>query len=326
LNIDVLTPFKRISFEEALNRFGIDKPDTRFAMELVDFTEEFKTSTFKVFSGAIANGGVVKALNAKGMAGATQGQIETLTEYAKSFGAKGLAFIKVENGEWKSPIVKFFSDEEKRSLGERLAVEEGDLLLFGADKWETVCNVLGRIRLRVAEIQRLTAGMDRLDFLWVVDFPLLAFNEEENKWNAVHHPFTRPLAEDLPLLEKGDFGKVRARAYDVVLNGVEIGGGSIRIHERELQARMFDVLGVTPEQQQKMFGHLLRAFSFGAPPHGGVALGLDRIVMLICGTENIRDVIAFPKNNRGIDLMSQSPSEVDFKQLRELYIQTVKKT
>jgi len=324
--IEIATPFPRMTYHDAMNRFGSDKPDTRFEMQLADLSDVFAESQFKVFKGALAAGGVVKAINAKGFAGVTTGQIEELTEMAKLYGAKGLAFIKVENGEWKSPIVKFFSDEEKRSLGERLAVEEGDLLLFGADKWETVCNVLGRIRLRVAEIQRLTAGMDRLDFLWVVDFPLLAFNEEENKWNAVHHPFTRPLAEDLPLLEKGDFGKVRARAYDVVLNGVEIGGGSIRIHERELQARMFDVLGVTPEQQQKMFGHLLRAFSFGAPPHGGVALGLDRIVMLICGTENIRDVIAFPKNNRGIDLMSQSPSEVDFKQLRELYIQTVKKT
>ena len=198
--------------------------------------------------------------------------------------------------------------------------------MFGADKWEIVCEVLGRIRLRVAEIQKLAVtNNDALHFLWVVDFPLLQWSAEENKWNAVHHPFTRPVAEDLPLLEKGEMANVRAQAYDVVLNGVEIGGGSIRIHEPDLQAKMFDVLGVTAEQQQKMFGHILKAFSFGAPPHGGIALGLDRLVMLICGEESIRDVMAFPKNNRGVDLMSQSPSEVDFKQLRELYIQVTKK-
>ncbi|SRR5579862_363146 len=323
--IDLPTPFPRMTYDEAMNRYGSDKPDTRFAMELRDLGDVFAASDFKVFKGALAGGGVVKAINAKGFAGVTTGQIEELTAMAKLHGAKGLAFIKVEKGEWKSPIVKFFSEQEKQSLRERLGIEEGDLILFGADKWETVCNVLGRIRLRVAEIQRLTAGMEALHFLWVVDFPLLAFSEEENKWNAVHHPFTRPLAEDLPLLERGEFSRVRAQAYDVVLNGVEVGGGSIRIHEQALQARMFEVLGVTREQQQTMFGHLLRAFSFGAPPHGGVALGLDRIIMLLCGTENIRDVIAFPKNNRGMDLMSQSPSEVDFKQLRELAIQVVKK-
>jgi aspartyl-tRNA synthetase len=323
--IELPLPFPRMTHKEAMNRYGSDKPDTRFGVELVELSDVFAQSQFKVFKGALESGGVVKAINAKQFACITTGQIEELTAMAKQYGAKGLAFIKVENGEWKSPIVKFFSDQEKAALQQRLGIEEGDLILFGADKWETVCEVLGRIRLRVAEIQKLVTNNDALHFLWVVDFPLLAWSAEENKWNAVHHPFTRPVAEDLPLLEKGEFANVRAQAYDVVLNGVEIGGGSIRIHEQDLQAKMFDVLGVTAEQQQKMFGHILKAFSFGAPPHGGIALGLDRLVMLICGAESIRDVIAFPKNNRGVDLMTQSPSEVDFKQLRELYIQVTKK-
>jgi aspartyl-tRNA synthetase len=244
---------------------------------------------------------------------------------ARQYGAKGLAFIKVENGEWKSPIVKFFNEREKEALTRKLRMEEGDLILFGADKWEVVCEVLGRIRLRVAEIQKLTEGSSALNFLWVFDFPLLAYSAEENKWNAVHHPFTRPHPDDLAVLERGEFGKVRAQAYDVVLNGVEIGGGSMRIHEPALQARMFEILGVNAEQQQAMFGHLLKAFSYGAPPHGGLALGLDRLTMLICRTESIRDVMAFPKNNRGVDLMTQSPSQVDLKQLRELYLQSTAK-
>src|SRR5204863_9062372 len=250
----------------------------------------------------------------------TTGQIEELTETAKVFGAKGLAFIKIENGEWKSPIVKFFSDAEKAALQSKLKIEEGDLILFGADKWEIACEVLGRIRLRVAEIQKLLPESEIWDFLWVTDFPLMQWSAEENKWNAVHHPFTRPKIEDLPLLDEKKFSQMRAEAYDVVLNGVEIGGGSIRIHEPELQAKMFDVLGISAEEQQAKFGHLLRAFRLGAPPHGGIALGLDRLVMLICGEQSIRDVMAFPKNNRGQELMTQSPAPVDPKQLGELGI------
>ena len=206
----------------------------------------------------------------------------------------------------------------------KLAVEEGDLILFAADKWEIACEVLGRLRLRVAEMQQLTAGSDELNFLWVTDFPLLQWSAEENKWNAVHHPFTRPKTEDLGLLEERRFGEVRAEAYDVVLNGVEIGGGSIRIHEPDLQAKMFEVLGVSGETQEAEFGHLLRAFRLGAPPHGGIALGLDRLVMLVCGEEGIREVMAFPKNNRGMDLMTQSPAEVDPRQLRDLGIKLAK--
>jgi aspartyl-tRNA synthetase len=205
-------------------------------------------------------------------------------------------------------------------LQSKLHVAEGDLILFAADKWEIACEVLGRLRLRIAEYQKLIRDKGQLDFLWVTDFPLLQWSAEENKWNAVHHPFTRPKTEDVPLLEAKKFGEVRAEAYDVVLNGVEIGGGSIRIHEPEMQEKMFGVLGVNAEDQQTMFGHLLRAFKLGAPPHGGIAFGLDRLVMLICGEEAIRDVMAFPKNNRGIDLMSHSPSDVDARQLRDLGI------
>ena len=333
--IEIPLPFQRLTYREAVDTFGSDKPDRRFGMRLVDLGEVFRTSQFKVFQNALAEGGVVNAINAKNFAGITIGQVDELTAIAKTFGAKGLAFIKVENGEWKSPIVKFFSDAEKESLRTKLQIEEGDCIFFAAGKWEIACEVLGRIRLRIAEIQGLTSvkgpsssdnrpsGSD-LDFLWVTDFPLMQWSAEENKWNAVHHPFTRPKAEDLPLLEQRKFGEMRADAYDVVLNGVEIGGGSIRIHEPELQAKMFEALGVSAEDQQAKFGHLLRAFRLGAPPHGGIALGLDRLVMLICGEQSIRDVMAFPKNNRGQELMTQSPGEVDPKQLRELGITLAK--
>jgi aspartyl-tRNA synthetase len=289
-------------------------------MELVDLGEVFREGSFKVFRTALDAGGVVKAINAKGFAGITIGQADELTEIAKLYGAKGLAFIKIENGEWKSPIVKFFSETEKQALQSKLNIEEGDCVFFAADKWEIACEVLGRLRLRIAEIQKLTPAAEVWDFLWVTDFPLFEWSPEENKWNAMHHPFTRPKTEDMPLFEAKKFSDVRAEAYDVVLNGVEIGGGSMRIYEPELQEKMFEALGIGPEDQRSQFGHLLRALRLGAPPHGGIAPGLDRIVMLICGEQSIRDVIAFPKNNRGMDLMTNSPSEVDARQLRDLEI------
>jgi len=319
-DIQIKTPFDRLTYREAVSRYGSDKPDRRFGMELVDLGEIFRESSFKVFRSALDAGGVVKAINAKGFAGITIGQADELTEIAKLHGAKGLAFIKIENGEWKSPIVKFFSETEKQALRSKLNIEEGDCVFFAADKWEIACEVLGRLRLRIAEIQKLTPAAEIWDFLWVTDFPLFEWSPEENKWNAMHHPFTRPKAEDMPLFEAKKFPDVRAEAYDVVLNGVEIGGGSMRIYEPELQEKMFEALGIGPEDQQSQFGHLLRSLRLGAPPHGGIAPGLDRIVMLICGEQSIRDVIAFPKNNRGMDLMTNSPSEVDSRQLRDLGI------
>ncbi len=325
LDMDIPTPFKRVSFQEALNRWGIDKPDTRFGMELVDLTDDFRSSSFKVFSGAIANGGVVKALNAKGMADATQGQIETMTEYAKSFGAKGLAFIKVENGEWKSPIVKFFSDAEKQALTTKLGIQEGDLILFAADQWLNACEILGRIRLYCADVLkgkgRLTVPADRFDFLWVIDFPLLSFDKEQNRWYSSHHPFTAPVTEDIPLL-KSDPKKVRGQHYDIVVNGTELGGGSIRIHQPDVQKTIFEeILQIPPDMVKARFGYMLEAFRYGAPPHGGIALGFDRMNAILCGTPSIRDVIAFPKTAKATDLMTESPAPVEVKQLRDLHIQ-----
>jgi aspartyl-tRNA synthetase, bacterial type len=326
--VEISTPFPRMPYQEAMDRFGSDKPDTRFGLEIIDLSDVFAASEFKVFRSVLDGGGVIRALNARGAAEKlSKEQLKKWEEWAKTeLGAKGLAYIKANaTGEWESPIVKFFSEAEKAALAERMDLAPGDVLFFGADKWQAVCDTLGRVRLRCAELLELTKDSNALNFLWVVDFPLLAFSPEEAKWVAVHHPFTRPKTEDVPLLEAGEFAKVRAVAYDVVLNGVELGGGSIRIHEKELQARMFETLGIGPEEQQEKFGHLLRAFSFGAPPHGGIALGLDRLVMLLAGTESIRDVIAFPKNNRGLDLLTHSPVTVDFKQLRELYIQSTAK-
>ena len=331
LNIDVPVPFKRLTFEEALNRYGIDKPDTRIGMELADLTEDFRASKFKVFSGAVAAGGVVKALNAKGLACATQGQIETMTEYTKSFGAKGLAYIKVEKGadgatvEWKSPIVKFFNDAEKAALTQKLKIEEGDLILFAADQWLNACEILGKIRLYCADVLKtqgkLTIDPNRFDFLWVIEFPLLGFDREQNRWYSSHHPFTAPVAEDIPML-KSDPKKVRGQHYDIVVNGVELGGGSIRIHQPDVQKTVFEeVLQIPPEMVKARFGYMLEAFRFGAPPHGGIALGFDRLIAILCNTASIRDVIAFPKTAKGTCLMTDSPGNVEPKQLRDLHLE-----
>jgi aspartyl-tRNA synthetase len=324
LDIDIPTPFPRVVFEDVMNRWGIDKPDTRFDMELVDMTDDFASSEFKVFSGTVAKGGVVKALNAKGFACVTQGQMETMTDYAKSFGAKGLAYIKVENGEWKSPIVKFFSDAEKAALQEKLAIEEGDLILFAADEWLNACEILGKIRLycaeKLTEMGKMSIPADQYNFLWVIEFPLLMFDKEMDRWFSSHHPFTSPVEEDIPKLQS-DPKAVRGQHYDIVVNGVELGGGSIRIHQRELQKTIFeDVLKIPADVAQERFGYMLEAFRFGAPPHGGIALGFDRLIAMLCGAESIREVIAFPKTAKGADLMSDAPSSAEPKQLRDLHI------
>jgi len=324
IGVELPRPFPRISFHEALERYGIDKPDRRFAMELTDVTEVFRGTQFKVFGNVVNGGGVIKAVNAKGFACATQGQMDALTEAAKSFGAKGLAWIKVE-GEWKSPIIKYFSQAERDALTKALKIEEGDLILFAAAEWLNACEILGRIRLLCAQylqgLGKLTIPRDRWDFFWVVDFPLITYDKESGRYASTHHPFTAPVAEDVTLLDS-DPTRVRGQHYDIVVNGVELGGGSIRIHQPALQKKVFeDVLKIPPEVAENRFGYFLKAFAYGTPPHGGIALGFDRMCALLCGTESIRDVIAFPKTAKAVDLTTGAPGEVEAKQLRDLRIQ-----
>ena len=327
LDIDLANDFPRMTYRDAMDIYGSDKPDTRFDMKITDLADVFAATEFKIFRGVLDGGGVVRAINAKGFASITTGQMNRLNEIAVQAGlpVKNLAFIKLENGEYKSPLWKIFSDSEKEAVTAKMHLEEGDIVFFAAGSRDSVSTILGRVRSECAVMMEILKDSTAFNFLWVVDFPLLAHDEESGHLAAVHHPFTRPHPDDIELLEKGDYANVRAVAYDVVLNGYELGGGSIRIHEKDLQAKMFEVLGVSPEEQQIKFAHILDAFRFGAPPHGGLALGLDRIAMLVAGEDSIREVIAFPKNNKGADLMAQSPCEIGLKELREVYVQSTYK-
>ncbi len=325
VNRDIVTPFPRMTWHEAMDQYGSDKPERRFEMKLTDCSDIFASSDFRVFSSAVAAGGVVKAINAKGFSPSV-GQIDSLTQTAVEAGAKGLAYIKVrdvnERDGWKSPITKRLKDEEIEALKARLNIESGDCVFFAAGPWEESCTILGRVRLECAEHMELLRDNHEVDLFWVTRFPMFAWDKEEGRFCAIHHPFTRPVPEDVDKVLRGEIStELCAEAYDVIFNGNELGGGSLRIHERDLQDATFRALGLDEATINERFGHLLSAFSFGAPPHGGLALGLDRVVMLIGECESIREVIPFPKNNRAVDLMCEAPDTVDDKQLREIHIQ-----
>ena len=318
LDVDVKLPIQRITWQEAMDRFGSDKPDMRFGIELHDVSEVVRDCDFVVFKSALENGGSVRGINAEGQGGMPRKKIDKLVEFAKGYGAKGLAYIAIaEDGTRKSSFAKFMTDEEMDALVGAMEGKPGDLLLFAADKNKVVYDVLGALRVELAK------QMDLLDkneyrFVWVTEFPLLEWNEEENRYTAMHHPFTMLMDEDIPLIESGDLGKIRAKAYDIVLNGNEIGGGSVRIHQNDIQEKMFEMLGFTREAAYEQFGFLLNAFKYGVPPHAGLAYGLDRLVMLMAKVDSIRDVIAFPKVKDASCLMTESPSVVSNQQLEEL--------
>ena len=319
IGVDVSLPIQRMTWQEAMDRFGSDKPDIRFGMELVNVTEVVKDCDFVVFKGAIENGGTVRGINAKGQGSMPRKKIDALVEFAKGYGAKGLAYIAIgADGTYKSSFAKFMKEEEMQALVKAMDGENGDLLLFAADKNKVVWDVLGALRLELANQMGLL-DKNEYKFLWVTEFPLLEWSEEEGRYTAMHHPFTMPMEEDLEFLDS-DPGRVRAKAYDIVLNGTEIGGGSVRIHMDDVQEKMFEALGFTKEQAYSQFGFLLNAFKYGVPPHAGLAYGLDRLVMLMAKKDSIRDVIAFPKVKDASCLMSEAPNVVDEKQLQELGI------
>jgi len=323
LGVDVEIPFQRMTYAEAMERFGSDKPDTRFGFELVNVSDIVKNSGFKVFTGAIEGGGSVRAINAKGCgAKFSRKEIDALTEVTKTYGAKGMAWIAVEEGSLRSSFTKFLTEDEVKQLLDKVQAEPGDLICFVADSNNNIVfDALGHLRLEIAQKLNLL-DENKANFLWVTEFPLFEYDEEEKRWVAKHHPFTSPMDEDIPLLDT-DPGKVRAKAYDIVLNGVELGGGSIRIHDQELQKKMFSIIGLSEQEAQMRFGFLLEAFRYGTPPHGGLAFGLDRMVMLMAKCDSIRDVIAFPKVQNSSCLMTGAPDFVDEKQLKELHIQSV---
>lgn len=321
-DFDVQLPIQRMIWREAMDRFGSDKPDLRFGMELKNVSDVVKDCEFVVFKSALENGGSVRGINADGQAGMPRKKIDALVEYAKGFGARGLAYLAIhEDGSYKCSFGKFMKEEELDALVKAMDGKPGDLLFFAADKDKVVFDVLGNLRLELAR-QLDLLKKDDFKFLWVTEFPLLEYSEEEDRYVAMHHPFTMPMEEDIPLLDS-DPGAVRAKAYDIVLNGTELGGGSVRIHQGDIQEKMFEVLGFTPERANEQFGFLLDAFKYGVPPHAGLAYGLDRVIMLMVGADSIRDVIAFPKVKDASCLMMEAPSEVDVKQLEELHIAVV---
>ena len=323
LGVEVSLPIQRMTWQEAMDRFGSDKPDIRFGMELTNVTDVVKDCEFVVFKNAIENGGTVRGINAKGQGGMARKKIDKLVDFAKDYGAKGLAYIAIhEDGTVKSSFAKFMTDDEMKALIEAMGGENGDLLLFAADKNKVVWDTLGALRLELARQMELL-DKNEYKFLWVTEFPLLEWSEEQNRFTAMHHPFTMPMEEDLQYIDS-DPGRVRAKAYDIVLNGTELGGGSIRIHQDDIQEKMFEALGFTKEDAYNRFGFLLDAFKFGVPPHAGLAYGLDRLVMWLTGEDSIRDVIAFPKVKDASCLMSEAPNTVDAKQLEELGIEVAK--
>ena len=323
LGVEVALPIPRMTWQEAMDRYGSDKPDIRFGMELTDVTETVKDCEFAVFKGAAENGGTVRGINAKGQGAMPRKKIDKLVEFAKGYGAKGLAYAAVqEDGTVKSSFGKFMKEEEMSALIEAMGGEKGDLLLFAADRNKVVWDVLGALRLELARQMEL---LDKSEyrFLWVTEFPLFEWSEEQNRFVAMHHPFTMPMEEDMKYIDT-DPGRVRAKAYDIVLNGTELGGGSVRIFNPDIQNKMFDVLGFTPEQAKEQFGFLLTAFKYGVPPHAGLAYGLDRLIMLMAKEDSIRDVIAFPKVKDASDLMTEAPTKVDVSQLEELGLKAAK--
>jgi aspartyl-tRNA synthetase len=319
LGLDVVPPFQRMTYDEAMDRFGTDRPDVRFGLELNNLTDIAADCGFKVFRGVADSGGTVRAINAKGCATFSRKDLDILTDYVTQFGAKGLAWVKMKaDGEWQSPIAKFFSDEERAAINERLDAVEGDLLFFGADKASVVFQSLGELRVELARRLGLQKA-DVFNFIWVTDFPLVEYDEKDKRFQALHHPFTAPREEDVELLDS-DPGAVYSRAYDLVLNGTEIGGGSIRIHQRDVQSKVLETLGISAEEADDKFGFLLRSLELGAPPHGGIAFGLDRLMMIITGSDSIRDVIAFPKTQKATCPLTDAPASVARKQLTELYL------